>query len=443
MDPMPKRPHVLLINPWVHDFKLYDEWMHPLGLYCVADLFARNGWRISFINCLEPERVRRFATASFTGREISKPPLYNAIPRSYKEYGISERSFLHRLRAMDPVDLVAVGSSMTYWIGGLKRTVTLTATHLPKTPVVVGGQCAFLLENCLRRTFALFPNVSVVAQRTASLSQIGPFPLPVRAELPDLCGWHAEMTGAIRFNHAPILSSIGCPLRCSYCASRTLVGPFIRRNIAQVLDEIRFFYHEYGVCNFSLYDDAFLYPSDGDALRLLRGIGALNLPLRVHVPNGLHLAWVTPAIADALQAAGCMTLRFGYESGDAAYERDTCKKAGENILTTGIDRLKQAGFPGKRIGIYCMGGLPGQLPSDMERECHYIAARGVQVKPVFLSPVPHTPLFEHYAARDPLLRQDPLSHNDLFYVTRLPGWDWEAMEAIRNLCRQQNTEIAG
>ena len=28
----------LVVNPFITDFKLYDEWMHPLGLYFLIDL---------------------------------------------------------------------------------------------------------------------------------------------------------------------------------------------------------------------------------------------------------------------------------------------------------------------------------------------------------------------------------------------------------------------
>jgi hypothetical protein len=34
---MASSPLALVINPHAADFKLYDEWMHPLGLYLLIE----------------------------------------------------------------------------------------------------------------------------------------------------------------------------------------------------------------------------------------------------------------------------------------------------------------------------------------------------------------------------------------------------------------------
>ena len=58
---------ILVINPYVTDFKLYDEWMHPLGLYFLMDILRKNGHSISYFNCLQSysSSPRKHGTASF------------------------------------------------------------------------------------------------------------------------------------------------------------------------------------------------------------------------------------------------------------------------------------------------------------------------------------------------------------------------------------------
>ena len=36
-------PHILLVNPWIHDFAAYDFWAKPLGLLTLAAL-AHPDW---------------------------------------------------------------------------------------------------------------------------------------------------------------------------------------------------------------------------------------------------------------------------------------------------------------------------------------------------------------------------------------------------------------
>jgi hypothetical protein len=51
-------PHILLINPWIHDFAAYDVWAKPLGLLTLAAILREHGCRLTYIDCLD--RVMAF-----------------------------------------------------------------------------------------------------------------------------------------------------------------------------------------------------------------------------------------------------------------------------------------------------------------------------------------------------------------------------------------------
>ncbi len=46
-------PHILLVNPWIHDFAAYDFWAAPLGLLAMAALLRDRGFRVSYYDCLD------------------------------------------------------------------------------------------------------------------------------------------------------------------------------------------------------------------------------------------------------------------------------------------------------------------------------------------------------------------------------------------------------
>jgi radical SAM superfamily enzyme YgiQ (UPF0313 family) len=231
--------------------------------------------------------------------------------------------------------------------------------------------------------------------------------------------------------HGPLLLSLGCPLSCGYCASSLLQGQFRLRPLDTVIAETAALAGRHGVADFAFYDDALLFEPDRGILPLLSIIKKQGGPLRLHAPNGLHLRLIDERIAEALMAAGFVTLRFGYESGAAVHRTATAGKTGRREMKRNIAILHRAGFGKKNIGVYVMGGLPGQTPADMREEIEFVSSLGAQAKPVYLSPVPGTALFETYARRFPRIRSDPLWHNDLFFITQLDGWGWDAVEEIR------------
>ena len=46
-------PHLLLINPWIHDFAAYDFWAKPMGLLQLAAILRAHDVSISYIDCLD------------------------------------------------------------------------------------------------------------------------------------------------------------------------------------------------------------------------------------------------------------------------------------------------------------------------------------------------------------------------------------------------------
>jgi hypothetical protein len=46
---MKDTPHILLINPWIHDFAAYDFWSKPIGLLYLASILRYHDCRVSYI----------------------------------------------------------------------------------------------------------------------------------------------------------------------------------------------------------------------------------------------------------------------------------------------------------------------------------------------------------------------------------------------------------
>jgi len=430
--------NALVVNPYAADFKLYDEWMHPLGLYLLLSSLARASWNIWFFNCLSRAagaKGKRFGTGDFFHTELPKPPVYRDLKRKYKLYGRPADEFRSFLGSCPAPGVIFCGTGMTYWIDGLQATIDILREFFPRTPLVIGGISAILVPDILRRRF---PDAHIVSRPLLSGTGMETAGIPFVSDLPrDPRGPSLSECAAFISHpvHAPVLLTQGCPYACTYCASSVLQPGFRVRPIELVMQEIRTWY-ERGARDFAFYDDALLYQAGRGLLPLLRALQATDIRARFHVPNGMHVRWMTPDIAGRMLQAGFATLRFGYETGIGEFSRDTCGKTGRTMVRDTVSVLLKSGFSTSQIGIYIMGGLPGQTPGQMRGEIEFIASLGVRPKPVFLSPVPRTRLFGSYRSLHPEIETDALWHNDAFFVTRLPGWSGQAMEELKLLAKE-------
>ena len=427
----------LVINPFITDFKLYDEWMHPLGLYFLIDMLTANGISVYYFNCLERltgDPLKKYGTGRFAGREIPRPACFRNIKRKYKLYGCSSQRFHAYLRGLPPIDVVFIGSMMTYWAEGIIETVRLIREVYSDVPIVCGGIAVRLMPGYFRKALPevrLFTGPLFGSSTSLMLPGI-PQPLTMPKEFSSVAG--LKKAGQ-RF-HGPLLLSLGCPMRCTYCASNLLQPEYRRRSIDTVWEEVSFCVTEHGIRDFALYDDALLVDAESLFVPLLDRIITRRFTIRIHTPNGMHLKYITGPLLELMRKAGMVTLRFGYESGNTRHRHRTGGKADWKLLEETLPLVRQFDFPD--AGVYVMGGLPGSTAEEMVDEMRLIASFGIAVKPVFVSPVPGTELYREYAATFPELLTEPCLHNDTYFTVKLPGWGEAGVEMVRQWAKKLN-----
>ncbi len=430
----------LIINPWVTDFKLYDEWMHPVGLYFLISLLQHNKWDTHYINSLERNpnlKSKKYNTGTFPDTEILKPSIFQNINRKYKRYGITKNHLNTKLNKAPRPDIIFLGTYMTYWANGVIETFNAIRKVFPKTPVVVGGIAASLIPDILKNSL---PDATIYTnQLSNTINQI--------PQLQNICfsEWNPSFIEALKLQdhhfHGPILTSLGCPFHCSYCASTHLQNKFLLRPQKIIINEIKYLTDNYNITDFAFYDDALFYQPEKNFLPLADKLNKLNNKIRLHAPNGLHIRWLNNKVLNAMHSCGFHTLRFGYETSIEKFKKETNYKTNRKQLAEKITLSISAGFQPKDVGIYVMAGLAGQVLEDVLDELAFVASLGVMVKPVFLSPVPHTPLFNYYANIYPQLKTNHHFHNDTFFVTQLPGWSYEAVEEVKVKAREFNNVL--
>jgi radical SAM superfamily enzyme YgiQ (UPF0313 family) len=364
-----------------------------------------------------------FGTGKFWRKEVPKPPPLKHIPRPFSRYGISKELFVHDLKGMKNPAAILVTSLMTYWYPGVKEVISLAREIHPGVPVLVGGIYANLCsEHALKCSGAdqVVGDTGLTATN-AVLSALQTYGFDSANESLESDGLPYPAFDMLHgIDYVCLLTSTGCPYRCRYCASHFLNPIFFKRDPHHVLEEILYWVNRFGVKDFAFYDDALLVGFDKHLAVILEELVRLDLKLRFHTPNALHVREITPEIARLLYLSGFRTIRLGLETSDMEQHDEIDHKVSEGEFENAVHDLYRAGFTKREIGAYILMGLPAQSVDGVRKTIEFVGRLGEMPYLSEYSPMPHTSLWEsalEYSEYE--LASEPLFHNN----TLLPCWD--------------------
>ena len=452
MTPGPTAPasdaaHILLVNPWIHDFAAYDVWAKPMGLLTLGAILRLHGYRISYIDCLDrfhplaphSDPFKRHGRGPYLKTKIPRPVGLEDIPRTWSRYGIKKKWLHNDLLSLPKPKLIVVTSLMTYWYPGVVETISALKNVFPAVPVILGGIYATL---CPEHAAAVSgadgvitgPGENRILELAAEYTgQSG----PERFDPGNLDSYpYPAFDLQNRIGYIPLQTSRGCPFNCAYCASTYLNPLNHRRSPQAVVREIVHWHKRLGIRDFAFYDDALLVDAGHHAIPMLEKIIATGLPLRFHTPNALHIRNISKQTADLMFRAGFTTLRLGLET-TAFEERDRLdRKVTESEFHRAVDCLKQAGFSAGRIGAYLLAGLPGQKDAAIEASVRAVLASGITPIPAYYTPIPHTSMWESAKAASRYdLESDPIFTNNAIFPCRKEGFSWSMITRLKELVK--------
>jgi len=442
-------PHILFINPWIHDFAAYDFWAKPLGLLTLAGIVSAHGCAVSYIDCLDRFHPRapksdpsiRYGRGPYLKTEIPNPSMIPDVPRKFSRYGIKPEWFRESLTAVPRPDLICLTSLMTYWYPGVQETISHVKDVYPETPIVLGGIYAGLCKD------------HAVSESGADRIVTG----PGEAAILDLV---AETTGfsvSPKFDpdgldtypypafdlqnkiaYVPLMTSRGCPFSCAYCASRFLNPGRMLRASESVLEEVRFWHKSHGVIDFVLYDDAFLVDAESHAVPILEGILKSGMRLRFHTPNALHIRNITRDTAQLMFETGFTSLRLGLETTAFSERSEIDRKVTAEEFRSAVSHLQDAGFKRDQVGAYLLVGLPGQAMQTLKKSIQIVKQSGVTPVLAYYSPIPHTDLWEKAIAASRYdLSADPVFTNNAIMPCQKDPFSWDIIAALKQLAKSE------
>ncbi len=441
-----------------------------MGLLYLAAVLRKAGLHPRLVDCMDrchPEVLRwqglaspqnrRWSTGKFLRTPIVKPSAYRQVPRRYSRYGMPEEIFDKLCLDGPAPSAILVTSGMTYWYPGVQMTIARLRKLFPGIPILLGGIYATLcteharlhsgadvviageaesvimkaVKNVIDETAGSFTDElntdhSLLTDHSLSLDT---FPWPAFDLYP-------------RLQFATIMTSRGCPLKCTFCASRIVSGAYRWRSIDGVMAELEWLHHGLGVNEFAFYDDALLTNRDRHFLPLCESIIKSNIRATFHTPNGLQAKFIDSRTAQLMKRAGFKTVRLAYESGSEERQRDMSKKVSNESFARAVENLYAAGFGPEELDAYVMMALPGQTFEEVLHSMAYVHSLGIGIRLAAFSPIPGTVDFERAVERGEIASDaDPLLTNNSILPIRLPGAKLSSYYALAQLAKELNATL--
>ena len=241
-------------------------------------------------------------------------------------------------------------------VSGVFEAIRIIKEVLPQIPVVLGGKYATLCHDHALK-FSGADHVIAGAGEKQIFALLNKLFGEEVSFLPEENGLDSYPYPAFdlitKIEQLPLITSRGCPYRCSYCASHIFNDRFRRRHPIKVVNEIEHWQNQYGVINYCFYDDALLVNPEEMIVPLLQEIRKRNLTCRFHCPNGLHLREITQELAEMLYCSGFKTIRFGFETSDFNRQIQTGGKVKNEELRQAVHHLKMPVTKPEKSGSIC------------------------------------------------------------------------------------------
>jgi len=238
--------------------------------------------------------------------------------------------------------------------------------------------------------------------KTRLIENLDELPFPARDLLPmklypDIIVPHS-FSAKDKMN-TPMITSRGCPAKCSFCSSSKFWGYKFRwRSTANVLDEIGELVSKYGIKEIQFEDDNFT-ANKKRAKEIFRGIIERGYKISFNMPNGIAVWTMDQEMIHLMKDAGCYEVTLAFESG--------CQEVLDNIIKKPLDLQKarettrlihQAGI---RTNAFYIFGFPGETRGQMKETFRF--ARQVKTNMAYFfiaNPLPGTELYEKAKADD-------------------------------------------
>lgn len=373
---------IVLARPPRRDFWDSGLCVPPLGLAYIAAALQHNGYAVQIIDAY----AERLSWRDFEAQVQALQPDVLGLTIMTPMLDVAQKTF--RLLRPHARYLIAGGPHPT----AVKHAIFNDIPELDAAVVGEGEEAAVDLVQWLQaHMVGPVPNGVCVPNtefKGRSAPNIHAIRRPARALLPNA---QYQYLFSTKPGFGTIISSRGCPFRCSFCDKSVSGSRWRARSAEDVVDEMQEMVHQYGIGFINFYDDNF-------TLNQARVAEICETILR----TGLKVDWKCEGRVDnadfellkLMRRAGCRTVAYGVESANPETLALLRKDIQVEQTVRAFELTRKAGL---RSLAYMILGAPGESADNVQASiqfCREIKADYVQFSSLTL--MPGTPLAAQY-----------------------------------------------
>ena len=234
-----------------------------------------------------------------------------------------------------------------------------------------------------------------VGRRGETPPDLDMLPMPARHLLPMSLYLKYRSPHGAYVKHHPVtnmVTSRGCPAKCSFCSIHTVWGRRFRYHSAQrVLAEMEHLIEQYGVRELQFEDDN-LTLNKPRMREICHAMIERKLGLTWTTPNGAAIWALDEDLVGLMRRAGCHHLTLAVESGSQEVLRNIIGKPLDLSRVRPIVNACRA--EGMGVSLFFVVGFPGESKADIRKTFDFAMSLDVDQACFFTAtPYPGTALF--------------------------------------------------
>ena len=274
-----------------------------------------------------------------------------------------------------------------------------------------------------------------IIPKTKFIADLDKLPFPARhlLNMEKYFGLKASHGARRKKRFSPIITSRGCPAKCTFCSAYRVWGrKFRQRSPENIIAEMKHIKQKYGI-------EEIMFEDDNTTLNIKRAGKLLDLMIEEKLnfvwdtPNGVAAFALNENLINKIKESGCYSLNLALESGNQYVLDNIIKKPLK--LERAKQLVKYAQSIGLDVKIYFIMGMPGETKEQIWDSFHLAKELGIY-KP-FISiatPYPGSELYD--ICRKNKYIPDDFSLDDLFIRSfSISTEDWTG-EEVKEIFRQ-------
>jgi radical SAM superfamily enzyme YgiQ (UPF0313 family) len=386
--------------------KVVTNILLPLGIGYIAAVLEQNNQNVKIVDC-QPQDIRHNELRDILEKERPDIIGFTATTLSYPSTLKAARD----AREVLPDATLVIGGP--HFTAAPQKTMANGAFDIG----VMGEGEMTLLElvqkitdgESVKEVEGIFyhDNGKLVFTGTRPfIKDLDSLPFPARHLFPSLSKYHPTPASCRTTPLATIMTSRGCPNKCTFC-DRKVFGRVTRfRSPDNVLDEIEEAIEKHGAREIKFFDDTFTL-NQKRVLEICKGIKERGIDIEWSCLTRVNT--VSGELLKEMKKAGCWQVLYGMESGDQEM-LDRMKKG----ITLEQGRKAVAWSREAKLNIRAcfVAGTPGETVESIQRTVDFAKSLDLDAVNFYaFAPLPGTEIYDNLIDEGTLLHEDWEQYN--------------------------------